>query len=71
MTVNKSLDPTIDPTLLLAERKIRGGHPHSQHQGHPFSLPRCSSAGHMSHSPIAHPCRIQFSPPDVTKKIFG
>jgi Asp/Glu/hydantoin racemase len=26
---------------------------------------------HMSHSPIAYPCRIQFSPEDVTKKIFG
>jgi hypothetical protein len=26
---------------------------------------------HMSHSPIAYPCRMQFSPEDVTKKIFG
>jgi Asp/Glu/hydantoin racemase len=25
---------------------------------------------HMSHSPIAYPCRIQFSPEDVTRKIF-
>lgn len=25
---------------------------------------------HMSHSPIAYPCRSQFSPDDVTKKIF-
>lgn len=25
----------------------------------------------ISHSPIAYPCRIQFSPEDVTKKIYG
>jgi allantoin racemase len=25
----------------------------------------------MSHSPIAYPCRIQFSPEDVTKRIFS